>query len=1154
MTDSNSYAWARLVPRREVVGKFVGISPSAIGQLSRAITLFGMVLLAAVPSVALATCYGQVSDEGWHAQAIRVRGKMSLKFEEDDATRRTPIDWSARREGDGGFAEGVDAVRTAKGVTTFTTTNNTLFGWGINSDKEVVPRDLAIGRGWVTDRNPWVVQLRIQQSKKTSKWFVGTRRLAYGRSVEASKSFEVKGRSEQTVTVPMGWIDKPLIGVFVGTTDPGNKVSVRWVKVGRPSAVRYFRKSLVLPQAPVAGKLVLGTNGRFRLRINGRLIAERGGGDPFQRRQHVIDNLAKYFRRGENTISVESEAIGTFSSVSNPKDYFFLQGLVFVASGEAVAINTDSTWSGSYSDEAGWDQPGFNDSRWKKVVSIGGVKRLNLDGSSDNGSGAFIEPSYMGRIMVAPLDHEYPFFSVREGAKFLLNVIAPAATGESKLVYSVATTAGEEIKQGQLVLGDSPDPWLQAAQLVIPQLNSGPKHLCLNYFYRGKLVERRSYEFVMAGEISQRVVDGNSFDDGIKRILRDVIDPVKDIQEGRYMSNGEAGNLWSSFRMRTTGGNSYVETGPRKGDWLSFKYRIKNLYRPHVVELSYPADTNRNMSVVVAEKNPFLHLRNLQPNGAVTRSVGGVYTSDGNRGNAGQGVFHLLFWPTQHEGTLTVITGARTKLLRRGALSSAKIYEIEDELPALKPSAGLSNRFFGPYSERIDRTLPRVFYAGELGAKFPYLLVDGYFDGYYTAWYQTISNLIRYLRFTGQNTYFAGIYMYNGAWFPSSRFQGSPTDGADDSGLGWPGGAVALMARMFEANDLNLVLGVEFFGSRKILQLDDASDAEVQQGRESVRLINNNGEQVHGYGVYNFLLPEVRDEMVALAKEITDRYRQYPGVKGITWLQAPVFPPEMGRGSWADRPSGLEVGYGDKTIDLFRRETAVPVPKFEGPRRFAQRYEWLLQNAKKSWISWRSNKVYELDETLASVFRSARPDWKVWKLTRTLPDRSVKAWSEKRLDFTSIFEYRGIDPDHYAKGASPKLMPVLEWTGEQFFGDTLGDMDAAQLTEKFNQAPELGRVLTGGGVFLRMTFMLERTLSTNRLWPWQSLKVVSSPGPAGRGFVALARPIFQEFDPQAVMTGWSDSGHIMGHEQGIRDIGRLFEVQRINREPSPAVN
>lgn len=197
----------------------------------------------------------------------------------------------------------------------------------------------------------------------------------------------------------------------------------------------------------------------------------------------------------------------------------------------------------------------------------------------------------------------------------------------------------------------------------------------------------------------------------------------------------------------------YLETGARRDDWFSFIFHVI-IAPPCDDPLS--DDDERNMVFMVGEPTQYQRLPNVGPGGGLPRATPGVILWWKNIASGKMKEIQFIFWPNETTNTLTVVVADHKE---RGAASSLVIHEVTGDLPAYQIPH--TKTMIGPFVERIDRTTPMVFYAGELQGKFPYGLTDGYFYGFYSAWYTTIENLIKYLRFSGQNTYFAGVYMYS---------------------------------------------------------------------------------------------------------------------------------------------------------------------------------------------------------------------------------------------------------------------------------------------------------------------------------------------------------------------------------------------------------
>lgn len=1091
------------------------------------------------------------AETAWDASVVHVRGEVPITYVEDYATGQYGAAWEFNDSSPSRIESlsGANDVKTGHGLLEFSTTKKTVLNSAGRDQLEQGLIGERIAQEWQREQSPWGVRIKLSQSLDYSEWFITTSHSDYGRRARTKqKRFVIRGKGSQVVTIPMGVATRLLAGFQLKTKTPGNNIAIDWVRIERISAHRYFRKTFFVSEAPVRGVLALGANAHYKLYINGHLVQSHGGKPPYPKRVNVVKDFEHYLNVGANTIAVEVETFGSSTSPTRPKEYFFLQGKVFNRSGVGISIQTDGSWKGMYRAKAGWNKVEFDDSEWKRVRVSGSLEKARLDGYSKTGKGGFREPPYMGRILVDKDSIGFPFFSEKLSVKLPLSVIAVAAA-DNGIHYSVVRSGDKEVLRSGKISLRPDDPPYSAGSVKISGLGPGAYQVYLEYEHDAKIVCKRVYEIVVVGKIPQAYVSGSSYEEGMELVLRDTVDPVEAFREADYISDEyirkshKADNIGKKLvgavlpgkspRIRENSGVQFVETATHRNAWLSFKYKIENMHVPHLAVIAYPVDRELNSVFVLGEGTAYQNLGKIGVNGGVPRAVGGVYTENIKDVDPAVGYFRMLFWPNQKHGTITLVNAGRRNQ-DRAAMGSVRIYEVNNGLPALETSRISQDKFIGPYAERIDRTIPRIFYSGPLEAKFPYDLLDGYFNGYYAAWYNTTANFIRYLKFTGQNTFFAGVYMYNGGWFPSANFQGDARDGADYQGAGWEGGAIALMASMFEANGLKLVLGVQFFGAPALIRAENVTDSDVKEGKRSLRFITANGLQSRGYGTFNFLLPEVRDAMLDLAREIASLYGPYPGVKGITWMRAPRFAPSNNDPNAGD---GLMVGYGDQTIELFESDTGISVPAFEGPDRFKERYLWLSKQVESEWKSWRLRKVYELDLEIAKVFREKRKDWKVWRLADyPLPGGTLDLWKEGKISYLDTYRNEGLDPVLYEESDRLNLVPVLNWTGDRLYRDKLGKVREGQAIRKFNREGDHAEYFGGTGVFLRIGFMTERTLKTNKDWLWRRMRVVGNTAPAGYDFSEQVEQLLEGFDPEVVILGWDDGGHVMGHEQQIRNI------------------
>lgn len=1082
----------------------------------------------------------------WSAHVIAINDVVPINYIEDYATSTYGNSWDFDKEE---LASGVQPVGAydliiRDGRLSFKTSDQATFTWG---DMHLDNRELGeehIGDRWKSEALPWVVRVKLRQSLNESSWFVDAGYREHTGSKHLRKEILCKGKDEQILTFPMGRCFNTYFAFCLGTHTPGNNVSIDWIRIERPSATRYFRKSFYLSEQAISNQFSLGINARFKLYINGVLASHQSGQPPFERRLHKLENIAG-LRKGKNVIAIETEEYGSFNMDDTGKmipGFMFIQGCVATQDGKIFQLQSDISWKGNYRFEQDWEKPSFVDTIWSNVVDQGSLHTNQLDGFSSIGKGHFREPPYTGRISVSPHERNFPFFTKGDSISFDIHVLAIKHHPSKHLHYSIRKFGfEEELQSGHILLTQGVAPYVKGP-LDLKELMTGAYNLTLAYQAGDGTVDKRDYEFVVAGKIFQPATLGESYEDGLSLRLVDSVDFTKlDSTPSQYTYGGSKRTGLMAIdrpmpRVINTKKLKYLETGARRDDWFSFIFHVNNPYRPHLATIRYPDDDERNMVFMVGEPTQYQRLPNVGPGGGLPRATPGVITGGKYIASGKMKEIQFIFWPNETTNTLTVVNAGRSNK-ERGAASSLVIHEVTGDLPACQIPH--TKTMIGPFVERIDRTTPMVFYAGELQGKFPYGLTDGYFYGFYSAWYTTIENLIKYLRFSGQNTYFAGVYMYSGGWIPSTRFQGWPESGFDYLGADWKGGAIELMATMFAANDLNLILGVQFIGSKNLFERDSIDDNEVADGKSTNRFVTATGRQKKGFQGegFNFLMPDVREEMLELADEISVKYSTFPAVKGITWMRLPEF--RAGEKN-PHALTGLDIGYDDATIHLFEQETGITIPSEQGDRqRFNKRYQWLMQNFKEEWINWRCQKVHDMDMEIHAHLTALRKNWGVWHLTGR-PDRNVLRLARKKIiSQRDIYRYQGIDPLMYGTQNTTQLVPFLEITGDRFYRDILRDTDADvnMLMANLGTQPE-GPFLSGG-VFLHTGFLLETQLHTDeRTWPWQKIACVGYPAPANDDFIKDTAGALVRTGLNIIPIGWSDAIQMLGNEQAMRTIAK----------------
>ena len=233
-----------------------------------------------------------------------------------------------------------------------------------------------------------------------------------------------------------------------------------------------------------------------------------------------------------------------------------------------------------------------------------------------------------------------------------------------------------------------------------------------------------------------------------------------------------------------------------------------------------------------------------------------------------------------------------------------------------------------------------------------------------------------------------------------------------------------------------------------------------------------------------------------------------------------------------------EVGYGDQTVGLFERETGIAIPvESSDPKRFLKRYRWLQSKAKEEWVAWRCQKVYQMDQELAERVQSVNPGWTFWRLPNKPIASQFSKWAEGRISHVDVYRHRGLDPRLYQRVPGPQFIEHYDIYDARKYSDALGRDDIAQAIRSWQDSSGYD----SAGVFLRASFMLEAHLRSEREWPWRNLTLVANGAPMswvkeiekvtsyGRCETTFAVPI-----------GWNDTGHMVGHEQQIRELARSY--------------
>ena len=583
----------------------------------------------------------------------------------------------------------------------------------------------------------------------------------------------------QVVTFRLPRIAYPYAALGLRCDEPINAVQIDWIKVYSPTAEQCFRKEVVLPETPVDARMCVIKNPEYEVFINGVSLGTRR---PRGKLDQLTD-LARHFRKGRNVVCVRAECW----SWAGLTEWFVLEGMVRCKSGPVVRICTDETWRTTFNAPEGWHESGSDDGSWP-LAKTGGKPQA---GYGFSGRGYYLNPPHYG-----PIDLQVP-----QGGNFLydfgkpvvvpVRVFAHAAQAD----YAVKWRLSDAETEAVVARGTLTAQHLCAREFVgriefgVPK--PGAYELALSLAVGKETVEERIEEIAVLGPIPQREVQGASYTEGLDLEPTDEIDCADPQSPYRFFSQTWRGvDVDSPIRKTKLG--AYRETGKGVYDWFGFGVKVEHPGEAYLAEVDVPDDAERIMSVRVVE---------------MTGTAGGL-CNDGRGlrgwGLSAAGVYTGVEHPLTHSfRKLRFVFFPKTKAIglicqtqmsgRRAAAGKVRLYRIKGGLPALRvPSP--SYRYTGQHAERIS-CIPYTFFSGADDIKFCTNLCMHTHRGLYKNWYNTTENLIRYMRFTGENMIILGIYMYyrENGWMWHNRRDAN---------------VIELMARMLDANGIKAILVV----------------------------------------------------------------------------------------------------------------------------------------------------------------------------------------------------------------------------------------------------------------------------------------------------------------------------------------------------------
>ncbi|HEV7221879.1 MAG TPA: hypothetical protein VGN42_04210 [Pirellulales bacterium] len=407
---------------------------------------------------------------------------------------------------------------------------------------------------------------------------------------------------------------------------------------------------------------------------------------------------------------------------------------------------------------------------------------------------------------------------------------------------------------------------------------------------------------------------------------------------------------------------AFIRLGPggREPDiaWEAYPLPIQRPGQPHVIEIEFPADVPQSLGISVVEPNSA---------GAVW-PIGldsGVYvSSDAADRGPRMAVHQLICWP-RTKAPLLLLTNRRDgshavfgKIRVRGpkitaTATVAKIARDADEtrshLPRRFPQGdGLPRRLLAGY---YDRPLfPENFSAGDAFDSWSNRSLDDWHT-----FYEGGTRLADYLNYVGHNGLMLSVLADGSAIYPSQLVDSTPRY---DTGAFFASGqdpvrkdVLELLFRIFDREGLTLIPAVDFSMPLKALEALRRGGGPESEGIELIgadgaRWLDRHPPRQGLAPYYNPLNERVQEEMLAVVRELVDRYRHHASFGGIAL--------QLSADGYAQLP-GAGWGYDRETLERFQRDAGVKLPG--GEQRFAERVQLLEDSERQKWLHWRANAL-----------------------------------------------------------------------------------------------------------------------------------------------------------------------------------------------------
>ena len=598
--------------------------------------------------------------------------------------------------------------------------------------------------------------------------------------------------------------------------------------------------------------------------------------------------------------------------------------------------------------------------------------------------------------------------------------------------------------------------------------------------------------------------------------------------------NGPLGNKRSEVVAHPLGSVVRLQPNGGSGDlsWEAYTIPIKEPGKPHVLEVRYPSDQPQTFGVSIVEPNESGagQLANLDTGVDQFEEVVSV-------GEAAQWRKHrVVFWP-KTKTPVVLITNRRDD--DPAFYESIRVLKIADHLPRAYPVGGPApTRLFAAYLDRP--LLPESFSAEEVFMPPSPLGMDDW-----KTFYQGGSRLVEYLNHVGYTGLFLSVFADGSTIYPSSLLQ--PTT-KYDTGAYLANGqdpvrkdVLEVLFRLFDREGLKLIPALEF-----ATPLPELEAVLRQGGTQTTGMawVGRDGrtwpEVYRSYQgrapYYNVLHERVQQAMIAVVRELVERYSHHPSFAGVAI--------QMSADGYAQLPpGGAETVWGldDVTIRKFEEATNAKLAS-NGQNRFQERFRQLaVPDVESRWLAWRSEQLAAFYQRVHGELIAQRPDTRLYLAgARMFEGETMRSLLRptlpRQLTLEQAMMYVGVDPRRFSDPEGPVLLhgeTVLPWT-------SLAHQSVPLELESMRNSEGLGSKYGATGTLFYHQPQETVLASFDQLSPFQpsltrlTTQAVPSAAQNRRRFVkAMAH-----FDPATMVDG--SLRMTLGQEEALRNLITLY--------------